>query len=201
MFDFVFLLLLHAWFFQCYDFNFFFLSLLLFFMQVLGASWYLLSIDRYTSCWKSQCRKENSPVKCLLAYLDCDTFNDGEHKAWARGTSVFKNCDPDNDIEFKYGIFENAVKKNVVSSNFIEKYLYCLWWGLQQLRYTFAHTIHSEFCISIWFQFHCMIESLYCKIFFQILYGLNYDTRIEYSVYYYLIIWKKWYRYPNANLH
>jgi hypothetical protein len=38
-------------------------------------------------------------------------------------------------------------------------------------------------------------------MFFQILYGLNYDTRIEYSVYYYLIIWKKWYRYPNANLH
>ncbi|KAH8481959.1 hypothetical protein H0E87_029423 [Populus deltoides] len=101
--------------------------------HVLGASWYLLSIDRYTSCWKSQCRKENSPVKCLLTYLDCDTFNYGEHKAWASGTSVFKNCDPDNDIEFKYGIFENAVKKNVVSSNFIEKYLYCLWWGLQQL--------------------------------------------------------------------
>ncbi|KAJ6731636.1 CYCLIC NUCLEOTIDE-GATED ION CHANNEL 14-RELATED [Salix purpurea] len=101
--------------------------------HVLGASWYLLSIDRYTSCWKSQCRKENSPVKCLLTYLDCDTFNDGERKAWANGTTVFKNCDPDNDITFKYGIFENAVKKSAVSSKFIEKYLYCLWWGLQQL--------------------------------------------------------------------
>ncbi|KAJ6355373.1 hypothetical protein OIU77_005873 [Salix suchowensis] len=114
--------------------------------HVLGASWYLLSIDRYTSCWKSQCRKENSPVKCLLTYLDCDTFNDGERKAWANGTTVFKNCDPDNDITFKYGIFENAVKKSAVSSKFIEKYLYCLWWGLQQLRERVM--VKEKFCLT-----------------------------------------------------
>ncbi|KAJ6435543.1 hypothetical protein OIU84_000691 [Salix udensis] len=114
--------------------------------HVLGASWYLLSIDRYTSCWKSQCRKENSPVKCLLSYLDCDTFNDGERKAWANATTVFKNCDPDNDITFKYGIFENAVKKSAVSSKFIEKYLYCLWWGLQQLRERVM--VKEKFCLT-----------------------------------------------------
>ncbi|CAB4292808.1 unnamed protein product [Prunus armeniaca] len=52
--------------------------------HVLGAAWYLLSIDRYTSCWKSFCKKECSG-------------------------------------------------KNAVSANFITKYFYCLWWGLQQL--------------------------------------------------------------------
>eukprot|EP00257_Ricinus_communis_P023333 XP_015583282.1 cyclic nucleotide-gated ion channel 17 [Ricinus communis] len=101
--------------------------------HVLGAAWYLLSVDRYKSCWKSECRRENGPIKCVLRYLDCDTFNHGDRETWANITTVFRNCDPSNDINFTYGIFENAVKKNVVSSNFAEKYFYCLWWGLQQL--------------------------------------------------------------------
>ncbi|GLU10341.1 hypothetical protein SLE2022_271550 [Rubroshorea leprosula] len=107
-------------------------NLLLFMLasHVVGAAWYLLSVDRYTSCWKSICKRE---VGCFLHYLDCDAFNDGGRKTWTNGTNVFKNCDPNNEIDFKYGIFENAVTKNVVSSKFIEKYFYCLWWGLQQL--------------------------------------------------------------------
>ncbi|KAH1111540.1 hypothetical protein AAZX31_04G143700 [Glycine max] len=101
--------------------------------QVLGAAWYLLSVDRYTTCWKSFCKKEHDPENCFL-YLDCTSLNIKLREIWANSTSVFSSCDPSNDnINFKYGIFENAVKKHVVSSNFIPKYLYCLWWGLQQL--------------------------------------------------------------------
>ncbi|XP_057967592.1 cyclic nucleotide-gated ion channel 17 isoform X2 [Malania oleifera] len=101
--------------------------------HVLGAAWYLLSVDRHISCWKSECKKESGPIKCFLNYLDCDASNHNDRMIWANGTNVFKNCDPDNDISFKYGIFENAVSKQVVSTSFIKKYLYCLWWGLQQL--------------------------------------------------------------------
>ncbi|XWS73182.1 hypothetical protein CRYUN_Cryun02cG0104200 [Craigia yunnanensis] len=101
--------------------------------QVVGAAWYLLSVDRYTSCWKKLCKKEFAPVRCSLYYLDCDTFGHNDRKMWANGTDVFKNCDPRNDIDFHYGIFESAVKKNVVSTGFLEKYFYCLLWGLQQL--------------------------------------------------------------------
>ncbi|KAK4784159.1 hypothetical protein SAY86_018527 [Trapa natans] len=102
--------------------------------HVIGASWYVLSVDRYTSCWKSLCKKEKSSNACDLSYLDCNSFEDNRRREWAISTSVFNNCTPDNNVtEFVYGIFENAVKKNVVSIDFIEKYLYCLWWGLQQL--------------------------------------------------------------------
>ncbi|XP_027339209.1 cyclic nucleotide-gated ion channel 17 isoform X2 [Abrus precatorius] len=101
--------------------------------HVLGAAWYLLSVDRYTTCWKSYCKKERSPDNCFL-YLDCSSLNNELRKIWANSTNVFSSCDPSNDdINFKYGIFENAVKKHVVSSSFIPKYFYCLWWGLQQL--------------------------------------------------------------------
>lgn len=101
--------------------------------HVLGASWYLLSVDRYTTCWKSLCKKERSPHNCFL-YLDCSSLNSDMRKIWLNTTDVFNRCDPSkDDIQFKYGLFENALKKHVVSSNFISKYLYCLWWGLQQL--------------------------------------------------------------------
>ncbi|KAL5548970.1 hypothetical protein UlMin_004201 [Ulmus minor] len=101
--------------------------------HVLGAAWYLLSVDRYTSCWKSICRMELNSKRCDLYYLDCDSLNNNNRDSWANITKVFTNCDPNNKIDFKYGIFENAVTKSVVSSNFIAKYFYCLWWGLQNL--------------------------------------------------------------------
>lgn len=104
-------------------------------VQVLGAAWYVLSVDRYTSCWKLICRREKFQIPCSLTYLDCNSFGHSDRQKWVSSTSVFKNCNPDNNVtEFIYGIFEKAVTKNVVSTNFIEKYLYCLWWGLQQLR-------------------------------------------------------------------
>ncbi|KAG7540909.1 Cyclic nucleotide-binding domain [Arabidopsis thaliana x Arabidopsis arenosa] len=100
--------------------------------HVLGAAWYILSVDRYTSCWKSRCDRELGLVNCQLYYLDCDSMYDDSQMNWANVTKVFKLCDARNG-EFKYGIFENAITKKVVSSNFFERYFYCLWWGLQQL--------------------------------------------------------------------
>ncbi|KAK2985282.1 hypothetical protein RJ640_009795, partial [Escallonia rubra] len=100
--------------------------------HVIGAAWYLLSVDRYTSCWKSFCKREISPTKCSLNYLDCDPSNPSDRSTWAKNTTVFQTCDPENN-NFKYGIFANAVTKNVVSSDFLEKYFFCLWWGLQNL--------------------------------------------------------------------
>ncbi|XP_058113875.1 cyclic nucleotide-gated ion channel 17-like isoform X3 [Magnolia sinica] len=105
--------------------------------QVLGASWYLLSIERQTACWKTECRNETESIngaKCKFAYLDCDTWYQTERQNWANSTPVFQNCNPDNSgITFNFGIFEDALTKNVVSSSFVKKYLYCLWWGLQNL--------------------------------------------------------------------
>ncbi|CAI9298202.1 unnamed protein product [Lactuca saligna] len=99
--------------------------------HVLGAAWYLLSIDRHLSCWKSICNDEKA--SCKASYLDCSTINDIERKNWAKVTNVFEQCTGDDDLPFKYGIFQNAVQKNVISSSIFHKYFYCLWWGLQQL--------------------------------------------------------------------
>lgn len=98
--------------------------------HVLGASWYLLSVYRQTMCWKSICKQSSS---CNIRFLDCDYAGDSERSSWVNANKVFENCDANNNtIDFKYGIFQNALT-NVVSENFCRKYFYCLWWGLQNL--------------------------------------------------------------------
>ena len=74
-------------------------------------------------------------MTCSLRYLDCGSSNNDDRRKWANGTNLFEICDPDNNTSFKYGIFGDAVAKGVVSADFFEKYFYCLWWGLQNLRY------------------------------------------------------------------
>ncbi|KAK8486150.1 hypothetical protein V6N11_019973 [Hibiscus sabdariffa] len=76
--------------------------------------------------------KETSPLQCNLHYLDCGTLLDGGRQKWENTTVVFTNCQP-SDNGFDYGIFEIALTKQVLSSDFLQKYFYCLWWGLQNL--------------------------------------------------------------------
>lgn len=101
--------------------------------HVLGASWYVLSIERYATCLKSACRNELNSAGCSLSFLDCGTLNHTDRSQWVQSTLVFTNCSPGNTTFFNFGIFGNAIGNNVVSSKFLEKYFYCLWWGLQNL--------------------------------------------------------------------
>ncbi|KAI3468407.1 hypothetical protein Pfo_025070 [Paulownia fortunei] len=111
--------------------------------HVLGACWYLLSIERHATCWKSACRAEFNSTGCFLSFLDCGTLTHSDRAKWVNSTLVFTNCNPDDTTYFNYGIFGNAVAKNVVSSEFLEKYFYCLWWGLQNLS-SYAQSLSTS---------------------------------------------------------
>nr|GMC93552.1 cyclic nucleotide-gated ion channel 18-like [Ipomoea batatas] len=114
-------------------------NLLLFMLasHVLGASWYLSSIGRQHSCWNMQCRSERNAVPpCIPSFLDCESLytNSLEREYWLNTTSLLTRCDPKNeDSDFKFGMFADAFTSEVASSPFVEKYLYCLWWGLRNL--------------------------------------------------------------------
>ncbi|XP_042486751.1 cyclic nucleotide-gated ion channel 17-like isoform X2 [Macadamia integrifolia] len=110
--------------------------------HVLGASWYLLSIERYTTCWKTECRNEVGPLNCSLSYLGCDFSQNNNRQIWATNTVLFNNCDANNNY-FNYGMFGLALTNNVVSSTFLEKYFYCLWWGLQVLS-SYGQTLSTS---------------------------------------------------------
>ncbi|KAJ7970873.1 Cyclic nucleotide-gated channel [Quillaja saponaria] len=104
--------------------------------HVIGATWYLSSIGRQFSCWKAACKRENEShvISCLPNFLDCSSLENPDRQYWLNVTHTVANCDAKNkDINFKFGMFSDAFLNDVVSTQFKEKYLYCLWWGLRNL--------------------------------------------------------------------
>ncbi|XP_022146740.1 probable cyclic nucleotide-gated ion channel 16 isoform X2 [Momordica charantia] len=105
--------------------------------QVIGAAWYVASIQRQDECWKLECRKEMNATRspsCSPLFLDCDSLEQPERRAWLKVTHVLINCDAfNNDKNFEFGMFADAFTDEVASSKFFEKYFYCLWWGLKSL--------------------------------------------------------------------
>ncbi|XP_043723334.1 cyclic nucleotide-gated ion channel 18-like [Telopea speciosissima] len=126
--------------------------------HVLGASWYVLSIERQHTCWRSECQKEETAmlVPCNPVFLDCRSLEEEDRKTWLNITRVVARCDISNsNIQFKYGIFSDALTNDVVQSRFLERYLYCLWWGLKNLS-SYGQNLDSStyigetsFCILI----------------------------------------------------
>ncbi|PRQ60451.1 putative Ion transport domain-containing protein [Rosa chinensis] len=116
--------------------------------HVLGAFWYFFSIQREMDCWQYACRKES---KCE----DC-TFDCGGNHSFKNGNHSFKNVAFINDFcpistpnstVFNFGIFLDALQSNIVgSTDFPQKFLHCLWWGLRSLR--FAYTVIRSYILS-----------------------------------------------------
>ncbi|KAF7107290.1 hypothetical protein CFC21_107936 [Triticum aestivum] len=96
--------------------------------HVLGALWYLLSVDRQTACWQKYCATETN---CHNKYLSCKVKPDPD---WAKSTAIFRTCVASSkNPNFDYGMFEPLLSNKAPSHRFLKKYLYCLWWGLQNL--------------------------------------------------------------------
>nr|GLL40456.1 hypothetical protein DM860_017261 [Ipomoea trifida] len=104
-----------------------------------------------------QCRSERNAVPpCIPSFLDCKSLNTNslEREYWLNTTSLLTRCDPKNDdSDFKFGMFADAFTSEVVaSSRFIDKYLYCLWWGLRNLS-SFGQNLRTSTYIG---------ETLFC---------------------------------------
>ncbi|KAF8380074.1 hypothetical protein HHK36_027544 [Tetracentron sinense] len=94
--------------------------------HVLGAFWYLFSIEREDTCWRKACR--NHP-ECNHKSLYCQD---------STGGNAFLNAScpitEPNTTLFDFGIFLDALQSGVVESrDFPQKFFYCFWWGLRNL--------------------------------------------------------------------
>lgn len=100
-------------------------------------------MERQYECWKSECNTEigtGSTPKCDLAFLDCSQQDLPARKLWLNSTKLIEKCDAEiSDNTFRFGMFADALTKDLVKESFVSKYLYCLWWGLRNLRYIFLH--------------------------------------------------------------
>ncbi|XP_031129872.1 putative cyclic nucleotide-gated ion channel 8 isoform X1 [Ipomoea triloba] len=104
--------------------------------HIFGALWYLLAVERKDACWADACRRsEECNGKFSLLYCMHERA-EADMTAWRNITYevLEKNCAATDDSPFNYGIYAKAVSSGVVDSeDFITKYCYCLWWGLQNL--------------------------------------------------------------------
>ncbi|KAK4431869.1 putative cyclic nucleotide-gated ion channel 5 [Sesamum alatum] len=103
--------------------------------HIVGAFWYLLSVERNDTCWQKACKHSG---KCITDFLYCGNQNMPNYNIWSNisDSVLTSSCpvDDDKNMPFDFGIFRQALSSGIVSSRkFLSKYCYCLWWGLQNL--------------------------------------------------------------------
>ncbi|WVZ74535.1 hypothetical protein U9M48_022705 [Paspalum notatum var. saurae] len=97
--------------------------------HVLGALWYLFSVQRQESCWREACLQEGPA--CQTAFFDCNTAS-SNRSIWYKVSNITSLCTTGNGF-YPFGIYGEAVDANLTSSSFGQKYFYCFWWGLKNL--------------------------------------------------------------------
>ncbi|KAA8540020.1 hypothetical protein F0562_026712 [Nyssa sinensis] len=136
--------------------------------HVLGAFWYLFSIERETTCWQKACG--NHP-NCTNASLYCEDF--GGFKTFLNNSCPIQEP---NTTVFDFGIFLNALQSGVVeSTDFPQKLFYCFWWGLQNLSSLGQNLKTSTFVWEICFAVFISIAGL---VLFSFLIG-NMQTYLQ----------------------
>lgn len=102
--------------------------------HVVGALWYLLSVERFDTCWQRACHGNGT---CNTNFLYCGNQFMNGYSAWSNISSEVLNASctvAGDNPPFDFGIFNNALSSGIVfSMKFLSKYCYCLWWGLQNL--------------------------------------------------------------------
>nr|CAD1824624.1 unnamed protein product [Ananas comosus var. bracteatus] len=67
-----------------------------------------------------------------------------ERKAWLNSSLVRASCDAtSSSVTFNFGMFADALNNEIVAATFLEKYLYCLWWGLRNLS-SYAQNLETS---------------------------------------------------------
>ncbi|KAM1070299.1 hypothetical protein ACFX13_002163 [Malus domestica] len=142
--------------------------------HVLGAFWYLFSIERETKCWKAACG--NNTTICSHKDLYCDTVSPN---AFSKITFLNSSCpiQDEDKTQFDFGIFLDALQSGIVesSTDFPQKFFYCFWWGLRNLSSLGQNLATSTYVWEICFAVFISIAGL---VLFSFLIG-NMQTYLQ----------------------
>ncbi|KAL0375078.1 UNVERIFIED_CONTAM: protein CNGC15a [Sesamum radiatum] len=142
--------------------------------HVIGSCWYVLSVERQEECWKNVCDLQQP--KCRYSYFDCETMGDSDRRSWFASSNISKLCGPGSEF-YNFGIYDDAVAYNVAMSSFLNKYSYCLWWGLRNLSSIGQNLITTTYIGEITFAITIAILGL---VLFALLIG-NMQTYLQSS--------------------
>ncbi|RWR93269.1 cyclic nucleotide-gated ion channel 1 [Cinnamomum micranthum f. kanehirae] len=136
--------------------------------HVIGAIWYLLSIERQDTCWRRAC---NSRQICISS-LYCNSDNTEKNDFLVNRCPI----DQANETAFNFGIYLDALQNEIVQSrDFPQKFFYCFWWGLQNLSSLGQNLKTSTFVGEILFAVFISICGL---VLFSLLIG-NMQTYLQ----------------------
>ena len=115
----------------------------MFVFQVIGAFWYFFSIQRETACWHLVCGNLSG---CGNSF-SCANTDSSVNYAFLDDRCPINTP---NTTKFNFGIFLEALQSGIVqSSNLPQKFFYCFWWGLRNLRFA-CITLLFNFSISLY---------------------------------------------------
>ncbi|KAH9715843.1 putative cyclic nucleotide-gated ion channel 8 [Citrus sinensis] len=106
--------------------------------HIIGAAWYVFTVEDYIFCWKEICSETEPPTSgaCEIL-LDCGSTGYQVFDDWKRANKeIFDDkCNPNSlNSEFNFGIYLQAIESEIhTSKNFFSKFFYCFWFGLQNL--------------------------------------------------------------------
>ncbi|KAF3439874.1 hypothetical protein FNV43_RR18152 [Rhamnella rubrinervis] len=105
--------------------------------HMVGALWYLFSIEQVDSCWRDECKRRGWNYR----YLYCS--ENGHHEfadtpklfvSTLNASCPFIDPDKNDNVPFNFGIYADALKSRIVEFDDIStKIFYCFWWGLRNL--------------------------------------------------------------------
>ncbi|KAL3837745.1 hypothetical protein ACJIZ3_022336 [Penstemon smallii] len=137
--------------------------------HVLGAFWYLFSIERETTCWEKAC---GNRLDCRNASFYCES----DHTAFSQILNQSCPIQNANATIYDFGMFLDALQSGVVESkDFPQKFFYCFWWGLQNLSSLGQNLKTSTFVWEICFAVFISISGL---VLFSFLIG-NMQTYLQ----------------------
>ncbi|VVA11264.1 PREDICTED: cyclic [Prunus dulcis] len=136
--------------------------------HVVGAFWYLFSIERKAACWRQVCKNPAGGNYCSL-YCGDDTFG--------ATTLLNDSCSAKTpNSTFDFGIYSDALESGVINSaDFVQKISYCFWWGLQNLSSLGQSLKTSTYVWEIYFSVVISISGL---VLFAFLIG-NMQTYLQ----------------------
>ncbi|XP_031263524.1 protein CNGC15b-like [Pistacia vera] len=140
--------------------------------HVLGACWYLFSVERQEECWRKVCSSQH--LHCYLGFFDCRLMDNSARVAWFKSSNISGLCDPNGNF-FNFGIHADALTFKVTAASFLNKYFYCLWWGLRNLSSLGQNLLTSTYICEIVF---AIIIAILGLVLFGLLIG-NMQTYLQ----------------------
>ncbi|XP_017437978.1 probable cyclic nucleotide-gated ion channel 20, chloroplastic isoform X1 [Vigna angularis] len=128
----------------------FIINLLIFILasHVVGSIWYLFALQRVNQCFRNACQSSHIPG--CLAFIDCGHSHVGDNRLglssnqWNNNADAIACWNSSSSGSFSYGIYNNAVPLTT-QADIVTKYIYALFWGLQQISTLAGNQTPSDF--------------------------------------------------------